>query len=344
VVELALNAMVYILLILSTFLSFGIGANDETMATVVGSGSLKVRIAVLIGGVLVLLGCMFLSSNVGETIGRNLVGETVIYDNFMMLAVLLSTTIWLIVASQTGAPISTTHSVVGSIFGIAVVWSFFPGNSFLDSLNWGKLGSVALGWVISPIMGFLMAMLFQWLLELIMRKTSTNIGLLRIERNERIFMYILMASVFWTQFTRGGNDSANAVGIFYGLLKNEEVKDVLRPYEYLYLAAAGLMIAFGLIVVGKNVIKSVGGGLVKMRPSDGVVIQLSSALVLFLATIFGFPISGSHVLIFAILGAAYVKGERPDRKSFRKMVTSWIITFPVAALLSAVLYGIFLLF
>ena len=114
--------------------------------------------------------------------------------------------------------------------------------------------------------------------------------------------------------------------------------------SYLYLGAAGLMMALGLIVVGKNVIKSVGGGLVKMRPSDGVVIQLSSVLVLFLVTMLGLPISGSHVLIFAILGAAYIKGERPDKKSFRKMVVSWIITFPVAALLSAILYGIFLLF
>ena len=52
--------MVYILLILSLFLAFGIGANDETMATVVGSGSLKLRISVYIGGVLVVLGCLFL--------------------------------------------------------------------------------------------------------------------------------------------------------------------------------------------------------------------------------------------------------------------------------------------
>jgi PiT family inorganic phosphate transporter len=326
------------------FLAFGIGANDETMATVVGSGSLKVRVAVYIGGVLVLLGCLFLNlleNSVGKTIGAGLVGQNVEYNNWMMLAVLLSTTIWLIVASQTGAPISTTHSVVGSIFGIGIVWSFFPGNTFRESLNWGKLGGVALSWVISPVLGFLMAVLFQWLLELIMRKTKTNMGLLQIEKNEKIFTYILMGSVFWTQFTRGGNDSANAVGIFFGLAENYPELD---GFNYLYLAAAGIMIGFGLIVVGKNVIKSVGGSLIKMRPSDGVVIQLSSVLVLFLATLLGLPISGSHVLVFAILGAAYVKGERPDKKSFRKMVLSWIITFPVAAVLSAILYGIFLLF
>ena len=189
----ALNAMVWILLVLSMFLAFGIGANDETMATVVGSGSLKVRIAVYIGGILVLFGCLFLNlleNSVGKTIGAGLVGVGVTYDTWMMLAVLLSTTIWLIVASQTGAPISTTHSVVGSIFGIALVWSFSPSHAFIDSINWSKMGQVVLGWVISPIMGFLMAFLFQWLLEFIMRKTKTNTGLLRIEKNERIFTYV----------------------------------------------------------------------------------------------------------------------------------------------------------
>ena len=168
-------------------------------------------------------------------------------------------------------------------------------------------------------------------------------GCKKVEKTEKIFMYILMGSVFWTQFTRGGNDSANAVGIFFGLAKTYSSLDS-DLYKYLYLGIAGFMIAFGLIVVGKNVIKSVGGSLIKMRPSDGVVIQLSSVLVLFLATLLGLPISGSHVLIFAILGAVYIKGERPDKKSLRKMVLSWIITFPVAAFLSAILYGIFLLF
>ncbi len=67
------------------FLAFGIGANDETMATVVGSGSLKLRIALIIGGVLVLIGCMFLSSSVGKTIGAGLVGQEVNYDNRMIL-------------------------------------------------------------------------------------------------------------------------------------------------------------------------------------------------------------------------------------------------------------------
>ncbi|MHA1592156.1 MAG: inorganic phosphate transporter, partial [Candidatus Heimdallarchaeaceae archaeon] len=78
--------------------------------------------------------------------------------------------------------------------------------------------------------------------------------------------------------------------------------------------------------------------LIAMRPSDAISIELATSITLFLATIFGFPISGSHVLIFAVVGAGMVKGERPNKKAFRKMIISWVITFPIAAALSALIY------
>ena len=102
------------------------------------------------------------------------------------------------------------------------------------------------------------------------------------------------------------------------------------------------MIAFGIIVIGRIVIKNVGNNLIAIKPSDAFSIELATSSVIFLATILGFPISGSHVLIFAIVGAGMAKGEKPNKKSFTKIIISWIITFPVAAALSALIYGIFL--
>ena len=92
-------------------------------------------------------------------------------------------------------------------------------------------------------------------------------------------------------------------------------------------------------MIGRNVIKNVGNNLIAIKPSDAFSIELSTSLVLFIATFLGFPVSGTHVLVFSIIGAGMVKGERPDKKSFRKMLLSWIITFPVAAALSAMIYG-----
>jgi len=335
-----MEPIVIILLLLMLALAFGIGANDETMATLVGSRAVKLKIAVILGGALVFVGVLFLSASVGETVGSELLGSTVDYTLSMMLAILISTTLWLVVASKTGAPISTTHSVVGSVFGIAVVWALKYNRSFGDALSWWPMGRVALGWVLSPLFGYFGAYLF----ELGTKKfiNSRKLGLDTLEGIEKKFVYMLIAAVCWTQISRGGNDSANALGIMYGLIESGSLDGENSLLIYTLVGLTGLMLTLGLVIVGKNVIKNVGNNLIEMRPSDAFSIQISTSIVIFGATMLGLPVSGSHILIFAVLGAGRVKGERPDKKTFRKMVVSWVITFPVAAILSAICYLIFI--
>jgi len=334
-------------ILITLYLAFGIGSNDETMSSVVGSGSLSLNQAVLWGGFLASLGCIFLSKNVGKNIGSSLFSTElqIEYDVWMMFAIILSTSTWLVYASKTGAPISTTHSVVGSVIGVAFMWSFIPGNDFLSSLNWIKLGQIALGWVISPILGLITASLMQKLVHKFMtRKWEKDgiIGFLEIEVLENKFRIILLFFISVTQLSRGGNDSANAIRIYYGLI---ETGDIPESLEVLIKVLIGCMIALGLILVGRNVIKNVGGSLIEMRPSDAFAIESSNAIVILTCTLLGLPISGSHVLIFAIIGSGLSKGEKPNWKALKKMVIAWIVTFPAAAILSATIYlGLILIF
>jgi PiT family inorganic phosphate transporter len=337
-----------IAIIIATFaLAFGIGTNDETMATVVGSGALSLNKSVLLGGGLALIGTIFLSEKVGKNIGARLFGTGLKaeYTAFMVLAIIISTTIWLVVASQTGAPISTTHSVVGSVLGVALFWSILPGtnNNLIASLNWEKLGQISLGWILSPLFGFLSAYIIQWGVQKFMIsrwERDQKIGFLEIEKTERGFQYLLLIFIALTQLSRGGNDSANALGIFYDLMETGEIPAHL---ELILTSIAGLMIALGLILIGRIVIKNVGFSLVEIRPSDAFAIQSASSLVIFLCTLAGWPISGSHVLIFAIIGSGIQKGEKPNRKSLKKMIVAWLVTFPIAALLSGTIYAFFFL-
>ena len=330
-----MDPIIIVLLILMIALAFGIGANDETMSTLVGSRSLKTKYVIVLAAVLSFIGVMFLSKEVGKTIGENLLGADVNFTISMLFAILISTTIWLVVASTTGVPISTTHSVVGSVFGVAIVWSFTEAGSFLTSMDWRTLGNVALGWVLSPVFGMLGAIFFKFAINKILARIQR--GLERIEKIERISSFLLIAIVGWTQISRGGNDSANALGIMYGLIETDQLSDGLTQ---ILVAVTGMVLALGIVVIGRIVIKNVGRNLIDMRPSDALSIELSTSIVIFLATILGLPISGSHVLIFSIIGAGFVKGEKPDKKSLRRMIISWIITFPVAAALSALIYGV----
>jgi len=334
-----MELVVLILIILAIALAFGIGANDETMANVVGSGSLKLKRAVIFGGILAFLGCLFLSANVGKTIGKSLLGSAVTYNLFMMMAILLSTSFWLIFSSKTSVPISTTHSVVGSIFGISFVWAISTGQNYFLSINWVKMGEVALGWILSPILGFFGAVIAQLIITRFMKYRSS--GLIEVEKTERVLQYFILSFVFINQLSRGGNDSANALGVIYGLIKSG---DIAQDIEVILTIIVGFMLMAGLIIIGKNVIENVGKTAGKMRPSDSLAAEISASLIIFGATVFGFPVSGSHILIFALIGSARMKGIIPDKKSFRRMVSSWFLTFPVAAILSAVIYSVLLFF
>ncbi|TFH30224.1 MAG: inorganic phosphate transporter, partial [Promethearchaeota archaeon] len=274
-----MDFMIIIIMLMALYLAFGIGSNDETMSSVVGSGTLSLNRAVLWGGFLSCIGCIIFADKVGKNIGANLLSPDLleVYDIWMILAIILGTSTWLIYASRSGAPISTTHSVVGSVLGVAFMWSFIPGNDFLYALNWTKLGTVALGWVISPILGLLSASIMQKLVQAFISrkwKRDGKIGFLEIEDLERKFKYLVLFFISITQLSRGGNDSANAIGIYSGLIVSGEISVSLAFFLKILI---GLMMALGLILIGRNVIKNVGGSLIEMRPSDAFAIESANA-------------------------------------------------------------------
>jgi len=102
-----MDLLVLLVILITLYLAFGIGSNDETMSSVVGSGSLSLNKAVLWGGLLAGLGCIFLSKKVGKNIGSSLLSLELQneYNIWMMLAIIISTSTWLVFASKSGAPI-----------------------------------------------------------------------------------------------------------------------------------------------------------------------------------------------------------------------------------------------
>ncbi|MHA1731075.1 MAG: inorganic phosphate transporter [Promethearchaeota archaeon] len=329
--------IIVVLVIMGLAIAFAIGANDESMATTVGAGTLSIKQAVAIGGTVAFIGVVFLSGGVGKTIGVGLLSADarVYYTEYTMLAILISTTAWLIVGSVTGAPLSTTHSVVGSIFGVALVISISTGMAFVSVLNASKMTSVVMAWFLSPALGYVAA----YLVERLMQKTvMVKIqGLDDVEKSERYFGYALLGCVLVTQVSRGGNDAANAIGVFYAL----QTTDPSFPVT-LFVVLAAVCLALGLVVIGRIVIKNLGDNLVEMRPSSAFSIQLTVSVLVLACTLLGLPISGTHILVFAMLGNARARGEQMDKKNLKKMIATWVLTFPVAMVLAMAIFWAFI--
>ncbi|EED36147.1 phosphate transporter [Luminiphilus syltensis NOR5-1B] len=139
--------------IFGLFMAWGIGANDvaNAMGTSVGARALTLKQAILVAAIFEFLGAYLAGGEVTSTIRKGIVDPSLLTESpellvYGMLAALLAAATWLAIASAQGWPVSTTHSIVGAIVGFAAV------GISVDAVAWGKVGTIAASWVVSPLL------------------------------------------------------------------------------------------------------------------------------------------------------------------------------------------------
>ena len=326
--------IIIVLIILAIALAFSIGANDETLSALVGTGALKFKIALLIGGTAIGGGMILTSGGfVAKTVGSDILGEGLVYTTSMLLTVLISSILWLIVGSFAGIPLSSTHALIGSVVGVIITYAIFQGGvDPQTAFNWEKLGNVILSWFISPIFGLLITyILFKIIAKLYLTRLK---GLNQIERSENYFKWTLVAAVIFAEIWVGAN-SGEALGILYGLLDNGSIN--FEQY-YLFALFCGIFAFLGIFIAARYVIKNLASQMTDSRPSEGLIIQTSSAIILMIATLLSIPISHSHVIVFCIIGINLAQKKEIETKSLSRMAIYWVLTFPIAAISAGLLY------
>lgn len=140
------------------FMAWGIGANDvaNAMATSVGSKALTIKSAIIIAAIFEFSGAYLAGGEVTSTIRKGMVDSAMFANSpellvYGMLSALLAAGVWLLLATYSGLPVSTTHSIVGAIVGFAAI------TMGVDAVHWGKVGNIAMSWVVSPILAGTMA-------------------------------------------------------------------------------------------------------------------------------------------------------------------------------------------
>ncbi|MBT5258300.1 MAG: inorganic phosphate transporter [Nitrospina sp.] len=156
------------------YMACNIGANDvaNAMGTSVGSGSLTFKQAIYIAAIAEFAGAFFVGGHVSDTIRKGMLDPTIFSETpiilvYGMIAALLSAALWLNIASYLGWPVSTTHSIVGAVVGFGIM------AGGMDAINWIKVWSVVMSWVVSPLMGGLVAfLLFRFLTNQVFRRRN----------------------------------------------------------------------------------------------------------------------------------------------------------------------------
>jgi PiT family inorganic phosphate transporter len=170
-----LNTLLMVLAVSACiYMACNIGANDvaNAMGTSVGSGSLTFKQAIYIAAIAEFAGAFFVGGHVSDTIRKGMLDPTIFSETpiilvYGMIAALLSAALWLNIASYLAWPVSTTHSIVGAVVGFGIM------AGGMDAINWIKVWSVVMSWVVSPLMGGLVAfLLFRFLTNQVFRRRN----------------------------------------------------------------------------------------------------------------------------------------------------------------------------
>jgi inorganic phosphate transporter, PiT family len=214
------------------YMAMNIGANDvaNNVGPAVGSKALTLGGALVIAAIFEAAGAIIAGGEVVGTIRSGIIDPNQIPDAdtfiWVMMAALLAAALWLNIATALGAPVSTTHSIVGAVLGAGVA------SSGLGIGNWDTVGRIVVSWVISPLMGGVIAAGFLYLIK---RSITYQADLLAAARKTVPYLVALMAMVFavylmlkgFSKLWKVGNAQAFTVGLAIGVLVLMVVKPLV---------------------------------------------------------------------------------------------------------------------
>jgi inorganic phosphate transporter, PiT family len=306
----------------------------NAVATVIYTKALKPGVAIFMSGILNCLGALLVGTAVAQVITKIIPQETVTLP--MVVAVLLSAVIWNLITWWYGIPVSSSHCLIGSLFGAGVT------ASGLDGVEWHELNKVFLGLLISPLVGFGAGALLTWL-ALLYSKEKDNPGSKR-QSHYQVMRWMHIFSSASVSFSHGSNDGQKTMGIITLILATHFAGYSTDNVPLWVVIAAATAMGLGTVIGGWRVIETVGTKISRERlsHSQGVGASLSTALIILVASRIGAPISTTHTLSSAVAGGTIPMygREKLNPKTMKLILLAWVLTFPVAFVLSAACYWI----
>ncbi|MBN2111131.1 MAG: inorganic phosphate transporter [Methanosarcinaceae archaeon] len=333
------DPLLILLVIAGLYMAWNIGANDlaNAMGTSVGSGALSIKQVIIIAGTFEFAGAVFFGKRVTSTIAKGIVPiDTIsLLDTHLvaigMLAAVLAAGFWITLATFYNLPVSTTHSIVGAVLGFGLI-AAYQGIIAFGEIQWGVLSKIIGSWLVSPLLGALFAFLiFSLIRYSILQKTDDPYMI------ENRFVILQTMTACYIAFAHGSNDVANAVGPLYAGLHALELAGTTIPLWVMVLGGIGMV--FGLATWGYRVIETIGTKITELTPTRGFSAEFATASVVVLHSFSSLPISTTHTLVGSVIGVGLAGGlAAVDLSVIWKIVVSWIVTVPVAALTSALVF------
>jgi inorganic phosphate transporter, PiT family len=318
--------MLWVVLVLAYLFEFANGWTDapNSIATVVSTRVLRPHHAVLMAGVLNLVGALVVGTAVAKTIAEGIVNPDIVGLETVASAV-LGATIWALAAQYYGLPSSESHALVAGLLGAG----YAAGG--LNALEWSGTSKSLLGLVTSPAGGFIVGLTLMILIYRIF---------VRVRRStvSKVFGRAQILSAAFMAFSHGTNDAQKTMGIIALTIALNEAGTAGHVGELTIapwiIVSAALVMGLGTMVGGWRVVRTMGMRMTHLEPVQGFAAETGAASVITLAAHFGIPVSTTHAIGSAIMGVGATKRFSAVRWGVAgQVVAAWILTWPSCALL-----------
>jgi PiT family inorganic phosphate transporter len=305
----------------------GFHDSANSIATVVSTKVLSPFSAVAFAAFFNFVAFLIFSLKVATTIGKGVVNPDVINLNVIAAALFAAIT-WNLLTWWWGFPSSSSHTLVGGLVGAAVAKAGF------GSVVLGGLLKIVAFIVIAPILGMIISFIISAIVIWICKNFPPS-------KVDKYFRQLQLLSAASFSLGHGGNDAQKSMGIIWVALIVSGYATKTDPIALWIVLSCHAAIALGTMFGGWRIVKTMGQRITKLKPFEGFCAESAGALTLFGATELGIPVSTTHTITGAIIGAGARKGVSAIKWGVTtKIFWAWILTIPVSAAIGGVVYGI----
>jgi len=321
-----MEPIMIVLIVLALGFDFLNGVHDSSniVATMISSRALPPRVALTLTAISEFCGPFIFGVAVAKTIGDEIVlpgkvdGATLIVA---LVAALVAAIFWNLFTWFMGFPSSSSHALIGGLVGAVVMCAGW------DAIRMSGVEKVLLTLLTSPFIGLIVGFLITRLIMLLCWNATPKVN--GFFKKGQVLTAISLA------LSHGANDAQKSMGIItLGLVTTGFIDSFKVPLWVIFACAT--MIAFGTSVGGWKLIRTLGAKFYRIRPIDGFSTQMTSAVVILGASLFGGPVSTTQVVSSAIMGVG--SAERVNKVRWgvvKEIAIAWLLTIPITALIGA---------
>jgi inorganic phosphate transporter, PiT family len=303
-----------IIIIIALFFEFINGFHDtaNAVATSISTRSLEPFQAIGLSAICNLVGALS-GTAVAVTIAKGF-ADPALATHPVIVSALVAAIIWNLITWSVGIPSSSSHALIGGLVGAIIFNNNYHVINYMTVLN-----KVILPMIVSPLVGFFLAATIVILVHKLLKNNTEP------RKTNNFIRELQVLSTAFLSFSHGANDAQKTMGIITLTLFNCQLISKCEVPGWVILICAVCM-ALGTLSGGMRIIKTLSTRVAKLKPVSGFAAELSSAIVLFVGSRFGMPLSTTHAVSGSIMGAGSITGK--------SMVIAWFLTFPISMLLA----------